>query len=61
MIQQLTTLILAEAQSICMGASLKIYQTLRWQITGMTIIFNTLMMANNAGQPLQTLLSYVGD
>ena len=44
-----------------MGASLKVYQTLRWQITGMAFIFNTLMMANNAGPPLQTLLSYVGD
>ena len=27
----------------------------------MAIIFNTLTMANNAGQPLQTLTSYVSD
>ena len=39
----------------------KVYRKLRWQMVGMSIVFNALKNARNAGEPMNTLTSYVNE
>ena len=60
-VASLTKCITDEAESICMNLTSKPYQRLRWMMVGMLILLNALRSARNAGEPMNTIMSYVNE